>query len=182
MVRKIIGNTLSSFVKRFRYLLFNQKSFGILLGGASLLVVLVDHRLHELLRGIDVFLCPYSDFLVRDSVQNRAEIHVFGSISQQGAEIEEFLAVGEDLRDDAAHREDIRAPATGSFSPNFLLDIAGLVRRQRSVGVAGRIRVGDLAARHDRNEEKRHGILDDSLGCQITGVALLRGEEVGEIG
>ena len=58
------------------------------------------------------FCAPYSDFLVGDSVQNRAEIHIFGAIAQQGAEIEELLAVGEDLRDDAAHRENVRAPAT----------------------------------------------------------------------
>ena len=53
------------------------------------------------------FCVPYSDFLVGDSVQNRAEIHIFGAIAQQGAEFEEFLAVGEDLRDDAAHRENV---------------------------------------------------------------------------
>ena len=63
------------------------------------------------------FCVPYSDFLVGDSVQNRAEIHIFGAIAQQGAEFEEFLAVGEDLRDDAAHRENVRAPATVGIPP-----------------------------------------------------------------
>lgn len=128
------------------------------------------------------FCVPYSDFLVGDSVQNRAEIHIFGAIAQQGAELEEFLAVGEDLRDDAAHRENVRAPATVDIPPKHLLDIAGLVGREDSVRVAGRVRVGDLAASHERKEERRHGIGDDSLGSQIAGVALLRGEEVGEIG
>lgn len=75
---------------------------------------------------------------------------------------------------------ELQLPST-SLNQN-LLDIAGLVGREDSVGVAGRVRVGDLAASHERKEEQRHGIGDDSLGSQIAGVALLRGEEVGEIG
>ena len=102
-------------------------------------------------------LCSYADFLVGDSVQEGTQVHVFGPIAQQRAEIEEFLAVVEDLRDHAAHREDVRAPATGNTVPRELLDVAGLVGREDSVRVAGRVGVDDVAARVKRSDEANMG-------------------------
>lgn len=88
----------------------------------------------------------------------------------------------EDLRNHAAHREDIRAPATISTPPNELLNIAGLVGREDSVRVAGRIRVDDLTTRNNWMERSEQRMLDDPFRSQIAGVALLRREEVGEVG